>query len=271
VPTIEVRWIVSAATSGLYAAAAVANGRTLVDSALSESLSAVLAESLPRLAGISSRALLEHLIPLSAGITSPSELARLALVKAAGRCDSTAAVSEVVAWLRQIATAFCQAHPRCLEQLELRSGPLREQWEARGAGLMAAWARTVGEELLVPRADVVLVEPVLGGGGWAHLEYNTISFEAVLANPLPELPEVVRLAWLLAQLNLEVPAIRGELPRDRLRRAGALAMIPPILDAAAYVELVRPSDELAARAAEVWLGERVDPAMFTAWRQTRQQ
>ena len=68
---------------------------------------------------------------------------------------------------------------------------------------MAAIGRLTERELVVERADVILVHPVLGGGGWAYPPYNAVCFEAVLANPIAELPEVVRLGWLLAQLNLD--------------------------------------------------------------------
>src|SRR5690606_23019649 len=98
-----------------------------------------------------------------------------------------------------------------LEELELRSAPLREQWEARGGGLLATLARLTTAGLVPEMADVILVHPVLGGGGAAHWQYNSVQFEAVLANPLAELPEVLRLGWLLAQLNFDLPLYEDHL------------------------------------------------------------
>ena len=61
--------------------------------------------------------------------------------------------------------------------------------------------------------------------------------EAVLANPRFELPEVVRLGWLLAMLNFDLARYRD--PLSDAERVLPLAMIPPVLAAAAEVELTR--------------------------------
>ena len=61
---------------------------------------------------------------------------------------------------------------------------------------------------------MILVQPVLGGAGAAHWLYNSVHIEAVLANPVAELPEVVRLGWLLAQLNFDLPMFVGDLLRE---------------------------------------------------------
>ena len=129
------------------------------------------------------------------------------------------------------------SQPKLLDELELRAGPLREQWEGRGPGLLAGICRLTEPGILVERADVLVVYPVAGGGGTAHREHNAVSIEAVLANPLPQLPEVARLAWLIAQLNLDLPRYTETLRGSR--RVAALATIPPTLAAAADVELVQ--------------------------------
>jgi hypothetical protein len=66
------------------------------------------------------------------------------------------------------------------------------------------------------------------------------------------LPEVVRLAWLLAQLDLDLPRHSDEIQADRLPHVARLAMIPPVLRAAEAVELVRYSPELIGRAIAAW-------------------
>ena len=125
------------------------------------------------------------------------------------------------------------------EELELRTGPLRLQWEARGPGML----RTIGEltepELIVPSADVILVYPALGGGGDAQLPNNTVRIEAVLANQVTELPETVRLGWMLAQLHLDVPMYGENVHIDRLPHVARFAMLVPALQAAEEVELVQ--------------------------------
>src|SRR5206468_2245664 len=106
--------------------------------------------------------------------------------------------------------------------------------------------------VLVPQADVVLVHPFLGGHGQAWLFYNCVTLEGVLANPHAELPEVVRLGWLLSQLNLELPAISELIEPLRLPRVGSLAMLCVALSAAEEVELARADERTIARAIDWW-------------------
>src|SRR5439155_20152019 len=97
-----------------------------------------------------------------------------------------------------------------------------------------------------------LVNPALGGGGEAHLAYNSLRIEAVLANPNAELPEVVRLAWLIAQLQLDLPKYSDTIHADRLPQIARYAMLPPTLLAAEAVELMRFTPELIGQAISVW-------------------
>jgi len=45
----------------------------------------------------------------------------------------------------------------------------------------------------------------LGGAGAAQLRTNSVRLEAVLTHPDPQLPETLRLGWLLSQLNQDLP------------------------------------------------------------------
>ena len=144
--------------------------------------------------------------------------------------------------------------PQVVEDLALRAGPIREQWEARGPGLLHGVGRLTDAGLVAEQAEVVLVQPVLGGGGRACALYNLVLLEAVLTNPIQSLPEVVRLGWLVAQLNLELPEFQGELRRDRALMLGSLAMVPIVLAAAEDVELSRCDEATVAVALEAWRG-----------------
>ena len=128
----------------------------------------------------------------------------------------------------ELIAAFETTRPRAAEELPLRIDPLRSQWEARGPGLLAAMRRLSADDLLVPAASLMLVQPVLGGGGLAHPSSNGVTFEGLLANPLPQLPEVLRLGWLLGQLNFDLPAYEELLGRTRLDVVGPLAAPFPL-------------------------------------------
>jgi hypothetical protein len=106
--------------------------------------------------------------------------------------------------------------------------------------------------LVVEQADVILVHPALGGGGYAHLPYNSVRIEAVLANPHAELPEVVRLAWLVSQLSLDLPKYSEKIDPTRLAHVAALAVMPPVLSAAEQVELARYDDATLRLALSSW-------------------
>jgi len=163
------------------------------------------------------------------------------------------------------------AVPNVSEELALRERPLREQWEARGNGLLGEIARLTDEGLIPERCEVLLVLPAVGGYGEAHLAYNSLRIEAVLANPIAELPETVRLGWLIAQLQLDVPKYSENIETQRLPDIARLAMLPPALVAGEAMELTKFKPELIASAVEAWRLNRADadiPAVLGQWWQT---
>lgn len=251
---MELRWLASTSASCLHAAETLARRRKVTEPGLAEALADPVRILQTTLAehGLSAGRLFAHLVPLAASIENNRELAAVALTKAYGPKRSAVAVEALARAIASLEAAFTRAKPDAIDELELRSGPLIEQWEARGPGLLAALGRLTQRELLVERADVVLVHPVRGGAGFVQATYNVAGIEAVLANPAAELPEVVRLGWLLAQLNLDLPALQGQLPRDQVAWLGAWALVPAALAAAQEVELTTISAAQLAQAAAAW-------------------
>ncbi len=47
-----------------------------------------------------------------------------------------------------------------------------------------------------------MLSPYCGGDGELDVNSNRLWMEAVLANPVPQLPEVLRLTWLVARLGM---------------------------------------------------------------------
>jgi hypothetical protein len=134
--------------------------------------------------------------------------------------------------------AVRRARPNLGAELALRIGPLREHWEARGPGILFRLQKTTDQDLIPPEVTVAIVEPISGGGGVALLASNSVVFEGVLVNGDPTLPEVLRLAWLVAQLQLDLPKFSETIPPARLLQIAPLALLPPILEAASYVDLL---------------------------------
>jgi hypothetical protein len=189
----------------------------------------------------------------AASIDSNRLLAQTALTKAIGAgLNAERAVAPLAGRISALEAAVQRAIPDLAEQLALRVRPIQEQWESRGPGLMRMIGKRTDERLIVEAADVLLVHPVFGGAGEAHLQQNAVRIEAVLANPHQELPEVVRLAWLLAQLNCDLPMFGEAVHPERLPLVVQLALLPPVLAAAEEVELVRNTPDLLSKAIDAW-------------------
>ncbi|HEY1786031.1 MAG TPA: hypothetical protein VGG30_10800 [Pirellulales bacterium] len=281
---MNLTWATSVSAGALHAARALLSGRRLFDRALAaairpptEALTAAIADS-----GCPADAVWQHLLPLAAsqaadhdsshhpasGLpaadleTISRDLASRVLTQI-GPPVSPPAVDRLGHALAGLEQAFVAAQPRVANELPLRREPLRSQWEARGPGLLLGVRQLTSADWLVPSAAVVLLPPVLGGAGQAHPTYNVVTFEAVLANPIAQLPEVLRLGWLLAQLN---PALAGDTPEPAAsgwRRAAPWALLAAVLAAAEDVELAAADPSHLHLAAAEWLG---DPAAAgTLW------
>ncbi len=151
-----------------------------------------------------------------------------------------------------LAAMFRRRYPRFDDQIAFRCRPLQEQWSGYGNGLFQQIKRMTTDDIVPEEARVIPLQPVLNGYGYAHMDSNLVWLEAVLTNPLSELPEVVRLAWVLSQINLELPRYSDAVGMGTLKRIAPLAMLPPVLAAAQVVELSRCTNEIAALAIEHW-------------------
>ena len=108
-------------------------------------------------------------------------------------------------------------------------------------------------------AEVVLVQPWVGGYGHTDLKSNRVLLEAVLANPHADLPEVLRLGWLLAQLNVDLPVYSEAVSHDSLERIAQLATLPVILTAAETVEWGHCDQDQIERCLNCWQIETDSP------------
>ena len=265
---MNLHWKTSIPASALHAAARLIQGRAFVDPALQSSLAAPAAELNDEItaAGLPPERFLANLSALAAAFDGHRELAEVALIKTIGRDRATPLVERFAGRIADVEMAFQQAIPDVAQQLELRTQPLREQWESRGPGLLAGIGRLIEPGILVDEAEVILVYPASGGGGRAHVPYNSVRIEAVLTNPDPQLPEVLRLGWLLAQLQLDLSDYQGMLNRDRAEFVGSLALLPAVLAAAEDVELARLDRPTLTSAISAWdcLGSTRTPSSAPA-------
>src|SRR5262245_3559967 len=252
---VEVTWRRIGLTSRLHAAEAVARNEVLADARLAEALSAPAQELAATIqaTGLPPERFWRHLIPLSANLPGRRLLLEAAITKTIGRGPSLdGIVAALEGPLAAVDMAVQATLPNLNDEMELRERPLREQWEARGNGMLQRIGELTDEGLIVPQCEVLLVHPALGGAGEAHLAYNSVRIEAVLANPNADLPEGVRLAWLIAQLQLDLPRFSDTIHADRLPTIARYAMLPPALLGAEAVELVRFTPEIVRQAISTW-------------------
>ena len=122
-------------------------------------------------------------------------------------------------------------------------GPLREHWEARGPGMLSYCRQLLPWIQVSENIEIQLVRPSRGGGGHV-VDQSTIAFEAVLVNRYAQLPEIVRLAWLI---------LCAAAKPSSLEQA---ALVPVTLAAAEYVELARCDEVTIELALDDWLPGR---------------
>ena len=276
--SVELTWRPSAFVSCLHAAEAIGRNLPLADPRLAEAITgpAQHLAALIRAAQLPAERFWRHLLSLAATSDGRRQVVEAAVIRTIGRGPRFEQLSaDLIAAVMEVESAQRVALPNLAHELPLRERPLREQWEARGPGLLFHLSQITEEELLPERCEVLLVHPALGGGGEAHLASNSVRLEAVLANPVAELPEIVRLAWLIAQLKLDLPAYSETIHADRLPHLARYAMLPAVLVAAEAVELARYTPQTMRQAVIAWrLAEPrgVDSAAVAGdWWQTYQE
>jgi hypothetical protein len=263
------RWWANEDVICYHAAAQIQRGLPLLDEQLGQALREPVCflereradEGLP--AGLFWR----HLVPLAAETGSPRRLADVVLTKLEGHAQAEPRIGRFERALAGVRAAFRQARPQTATAPE--HSHLEMAWQRHGEALLAGVKSWTEEAVLVEEAAVFVLPPLTAGGaGAAHLPYNSVRIE-VPGGEAAELPEVLRLAWLLAQLNLDLPRYSENLPVARLDLTAGLAMLPVVLCAGENLHLTPCASEAIAPAIRAWVsvGERTDElaATVTLW------
>lgn len=264
--TTELRWHVGLGSAWCYAAereaTATAEPDAIAEGPTGAAFSAEVAALTAFLAAerIAPQSFFSQLAALAPSCDGRRDLAHKVLIKLLGRDRAEVLTPLCVGLIGACEREYDREHPKLLEELRLRMGPLRELWEARGPGLVAGVGRRTERSLIVESATVALVTPLAGGGGSAFPATNVVRFEAVLANPIGQLPEMVRLAWLVSQLATDQLEPAAPIISAPLLDLVSAAMLPAVLEAAADLEIVAGDDPnlwtIAIRAWNVKLLER---------------
>ncbi|MFN9604369.1 MAG: hypothetical protein ACK6A7_13115 [Planctomycetota bacterium] len=193
------------------------------------------------------------LISTGSTIDSNRELAS-AVLGLHGRSDLDATQASLLAGLiTDVEAAFRGLFPKYVEQSAFRFRPLQEQWLGYGRGLMTQWNRTAKRNSMIDACIVIGMQPVLGGFGKSHPDRDMVRIEAVLTNARPELPEVIRLGWLISQLNPHTEGFFEPVASESTTHLIALATLVPTLAAGQEIELTRCDVTTVSAAIEQWL------------------
>lgn len=253
---MNLRWKASYSASCLHAAMALHEGLPAVDTELAAALAPV-SEELFRcldLCDFTSPRAYDLLVGLTGEIENNRQLVERLTKRVLGsKKVSETATTQLVGAIADLESTMLKTRPNLLEELEVRARPLREQWESRGPGLMRRVTQLTESSFLTSAAEIVLVNPLIGGHGRAHIPLNRVTFEAVLTNPHEDLPEALRLGWLLAQVNLDLPLYADLISSSSQQfQLSSLATLPLILSAAEHVEWAELNEASLARALECW-------------------
>jgi hypothetical protein len=250
---LDIRWKTSLSATCLHAAACRRAGIDAADvqlaAVLDNSGDALIAEITEAKWPVDD--VLAQLATLSADFENNRELVSRALARLHFNTHE-ALISGVAGRIADLESALRRMQPDVAEELAVRGGPIREQWEARGPGMLRELGRLTDDAVVPEAAEIVLVSPYAGGHGCAHAAQNRVTLEAVLVNPHPHLPETLRIAWLLGQLNSDLPKFADALPGPRRTRAFELAMLAPTLAAGEAVELVACDESAVDAALDAW-------------------
>ena len=211
-----------------------------LDSALADPVSALTEAA--RSADLAEERLWRFLLPISCLHDDAAEVAARLGKELGGLPGPDAFCQDLAKLIETLAQRMDEASPGWRQQLVHRQRPLREHWETIGPGLISQLSEQLRCELKHGEAKVHMVHPASGGGGGAHPHHGSIRIEAVLTNSLPQLPETLRMAWLLGQLVVS-PVDHESLP---------FALLAATLAAAAAIDVIRFDDAVMELALTHW-------------------
>jgi hypothetical protein len=263
----RLRWTTGERLTPIHAARCFALGIRGVDAAIVKGMEAPMAELSSRLAAaeLDFGLFWQRLVRDSAAGASDLDACTAALTSAGCSPLSVDAIaSAIVSQLADIRLVHQERFPKLAEQISLRARPLREQWEGYGAGLLKRIGKLTHPSFVPKNVSCLLLSPYRGGEGGQDASAQRIWIEAVLTNPFPEVPELLRLVWLVSQVGLIEGLLSGTedshgdpwVAPPHLPRVAALAMMPLTLEAASYLELIPASPQtlpsLFGKAAQAW-------------------
>ena len=279
--TLRLRWVTSPLASCLHAVAAIESNRAISDADWHRALAEPSRLWLDRLreSGIPIERFLQESVAATLESSSPDEMVTRAIATISSHSHAPSIApqhtAQLVDGLNSLVAAIMNAFPNLERELVLRIGPLREHWEARGPGLLRWLLRSTHGRSLDDFTSVLLVHPLHDGDVQPLYGHRALLVEALLVNPEPRLPEIVRLAWGFSRLisyAAEDSATSSPESGAHLRRQGlvnAFGLLPAALDTAEQVEICQAGPKAVELAMRTWhLPDIVKPGELWTWWQS---
>lgn len=270
---VSLRWNTQSPLSAIHAAHVVATGAVCNDRKTEQSLAGPVTEINNRLlsASLDIAEFWQQLLSETL-CSTPIEQACMVALSAAGCSELQVEqiASVILNRLSESRIAFQNRFPKLPEQLELRGRPIRDQWETYGPGLLAniakrIWIDSPPADWWPKRVEAILVQPMRGGDGGYDAESRRIWTEAVLTDVDPTVPEVLRLAYLITQLAIDIHT-RERSTEGISSLPWSTGMIPLVLAAGIELEIVRSRDLPIDTAMQLWSVGKIGAArIVNSW------
>ena len=276
---VSIRWTTDAQLSSIQAARVVATGSVCADRKTEQALATPITEINNRLlsASLDIGQFWQSLMNESVFDFGEQRACEIALMHSGcSELQLEQIANVIVNRLGESRMAFQGRFPKLVEQLDLRGRPIREHWDTVGPGLLGSiakqiWANSPPADWWPTKVNGVLVQPMRGGDGGIDVESCKFWIEALLTNVDPQVPEVLRVAWLVTQLAIEIHTQErssensGSIP-------WAIGTVPLVLTAAKDLEILR-GDELPIESAmQLWgLGDHNVAKIVSQWWQQQQK
>lgn len=205
----------------------------------------------------------EHLPALAGEFSGCREIARLALTRLIHSERAARLAGPYAEILTEIAATTLPGVQRLGSMVEEHLPALQAAWKVDGIGLLADVAHWTDQAVVAEDLSALAVAPVRGGGGAAYPTYNRVCIEIVGDDLVPELPEVVRLVWLISQLNLDLPQFSEALTPQRAHLVTKLAMLTAVVAAWHDRDAAAVDEPQLGTALGAWLGELPEPATIS--------
>lgn len=277
---IDIQWRVCANASCFQATQALLRGEQLENAKFEEELSSqlpLLTMAL-EIVGARQETLFEHLIPLAPELSNNRTLAEVALRKTLGTQLPGDRIGLFASAFSALQSSTLRAMPNLIDEASQAGIQFRSTWERYAPRLLPELARLTDAGLVSDTAMVTFVGGIGGRRGRVFIQSNAVHWQPEparaalvdvesMAHDTPEnLPDLLQFAWLLSQLNLDLPRFAEPLDYSTSWQVGQLGLVAIVLATAESAQMLTFDEATLRQYLTAWHGEDVaESTTGTLW------